>query len=200
MTTKQAWVGLLGAVVVASSVAATSTGCKYFKKGDTDESSSSQPAPPPEPEPSAEATGTATAAANEVKTYPNQIAASGTYRLLRSFFVYQEADTNSKRLGGVGEGTIIHLKATLGQWLLIEWPSAPGTMSPGWVQVAVHGNRPDPTMVDEVREVDAGVVDAGILVDAGIIVDAGKPVVDAGKPIADAGTRRPRIELKQKKK
>jgi hypothetical protein len=97
----------------------------------------------------------------------------------------------------VGEGTIIQLKATLGQYLLIDWPSGPGTMSPGWIQVALRGNRPDPTVVGEVTEIDAGIVDAGI-VDAGI-VDAGKPVVDAGKPVVDAGGR-PKIQLKTKTK
>jgi len=188
MTTKQGWVGLLAAVVAVGSVATASTGCKYFKKGESEETSSSKPAPPPEPEPTATSTGSA-AASDEVKTYPNQTPAGGTYRLLRSFYVYQEADTNSKKLGGVGEGTIIHLKASLGQYLLIEWPSGPGVMSPGWIQVTVRGNRPDPTLIDEVREVDAGVVDAGI-------VDAGKPVVDAGKPPVDGGNR-PRIDLKR---
>jgi hypothetical protein len=188
MTRKQAWVGLLSAVVAVGSVAAMSSGCKLFKKGDTEETSSSKPAPPPEPEPTATSTGTATADASEVKTYPNQIPASGTYRLLRSFYVYAEADTNSKKLGGVGEGTIIHLKATLGQYLLIEWPSGPGVMSPGWIQVAIAGNRPDPTVVTEVHDLDAGVVDAGI-------VDAGK--VDAGK--VDAGVR-PHIQMKTKTK
>ena len=195
MTRKQAWVGLLSAVMAVGSVAAMSSGCKLFKKGDTEESSgSSKPAPPPEPEPTATSTGTATADASEVKTYPNQIPASGTYRLLRSFYVYAEADTNSKKLGGVGEGTIIHLKATLGQYLLIEWPSGPGVMSPGWIQVALAGNRPDPTVVTEVHDVDAGVVDAGI-------VDAGVVVVDAGTTVKDAGVaKRPTIQLKAPKK
>ena len=191
MTTKQGWVGLLAAVMAVGSVATASTGCKYFKK-ESEETSSSKPAPPPEPEPTAASTGSA-AASDEVKTYPNQIPASGTYRLLRNFAVFQEADTNSKRIGGVGEGTIIQLKATLGQYLLIDWPSGPGIMSPGWIQVALRGNRPDPTVVGEVT-VDAGVVDAGI-VDAGI-VDAGKPVVDAGKPATDGGLVRPKIQLK----
>lgn len=187
MTMKRTWLGLLGAAVAIAGVTAATTGCDMLKKAGGDEETAEETAaeetePPPEPEatseataePSAEATADAEAADagdeegeigdDEVKTYPNQIPASGTYVLLKSFNVYNEADIESKKLGGVGRGTIINLKATLGEWLLVKWPSGPGEMKPGWIKVRTSQTNFIKPSTEE--------------------PDAGKPVVevDAGKP------------------
>jgi hypothetical protein len=173
----QAQAGLLTAVLLASGFAAASAGCKLFNKEEesTAPATTAAPAPPPEPEPTA--TAEEADSMGNVKTYPNQIPASGMYKLLRDFFVYEEADTTSKRLGGVGRGSLIYLKATLGQWLLIEWPSGIGEMSPGWIQLKTTANRPDPSMAEEVKEPP----DAGVIKDAGVVVkDAAAPVTKDG--------------------
>lgn len=194
MTMKQAWVGLLAAAFLAGGLTMATAACN--KKKDKEETE--ETTPPPEPEPSAEPTATAAPTGLgkfNVKTYPNQMSAGGTYRLLKDFFVYDEADTNSKRIGGVGRGTIITLRASLGQWLLIDWPSGPGEMSPGWIQVAMRGNSPDPTLAEQTDEKP----DAGVAVDAGVdagVVDAG--VVDAGPTKTDGG-KRPVLRIPIKK-
>lgn len=186
MSMKRTWCGLLSAAVATAGVMALATGCDMLKKGDDTETVAEETEP--EPEPAAvdeETTEAETAAADttaeaavdedadagddegeigddEVKTYPNQIPASGTYVLLKSFSVYQAADIESKKLGGVGRGTIVTLKATLGEWLLVKWPSGPGEMKPGWIKVRTsQTNYIKPSTEPP---------------------DAGTPVVDAGKP------------------
>ncbi|MBW2522682.1 MAG: hypothetical protein JRI23_00840 [Deltaproteobacteria bacterium] len=177
---KRTWFGLLSGAVAAAGVMALVTGCDMLKKGGDEETAAEETtaAEEPPPEPEATATAEATAEADdgdaaaeptdagaddedmgEVKTYPNQIPASGTYVLLKSFNVHQAADIESKKLGGVGRGTIINLKATLGEWLLVKWPSGPGEMKPGWIKVRTSQSN----FIKPSEEPDAGkpVVDAG---------------------------------------
>lgn len=200
MTTKQSLVGLLSAALAAAGIMAAASGCKMLKK-ETEESAAdtaaAEPEPPPEPEPTAEATSEATAEASaeasadeedlgddEVKEYPQQIPASGTFILRKSFNIYKEADVESKRLGGAGNGTIVRRKATLGQWWLIKWPAAPGEMKPGWIRIP---NQSRSLYIDETREpVDAGVP---------VVVDAGKKEEPKRPTLV-----KPRIPFSTKKK
>lgn len=161
-------------------------------KADTSASASASAAPTASATASATAEPTAAPSAStpapatdDVKHYPEEVAASGTFVTKKSFTVYDAADTSSKELGHLAPGTLINLKATYSNWMLIEWPSGIGELSPGWVQV----KRNDTTIQQTTEKIDAGkpVVDAG----APAVVDAGPaPVVDAGKPVTvDAGTK-----------
>lgn len=162
---------------------------KKKKSGDDDDddetpsaSASASAAPAPSasaaPEASASATPSATPppATDDVKHYPEEIPASGTFVTKKSFTVYDAADLNSKELGHLAPGTLINLKATYSNWMLVEWPSGIGELSPGWIPVKVHD-----TTIQETKE----------KIDAGKPVDAGAPTVDAGKPVVDAGTPPP---------
>jgi hypothetical protein len=74
-------------------------------------------------------------AAGEVASYPGQVQQGGTVKLLQPFTVHQAADVNSPTLTHVGVGQWINLKASYSNWMLIEWPSGVGQMSPGWIEL-----------------------------------------------------------------
>lgn len=112
-----------------------------------------------------------------VATYPDMVVQSGTKQLLQPFTVYQAADTSSPVLSHVSVGQWINLKGSHGNWMLIEWPSGVGQMSPGWIEL--RGGVNDTRL----SQTPPAAVDAG----APPIVDAGTPIVDAGAP-KDAGT------------
>lgn len=126
--------------------------------------------------------GGETPPADDVKHYPEEVPAGGTFVTKKAFTVYQAADTSSKELGHLGPGTLINLKSTYMNWMLVEWPSGVGELSPGWLEVKVH----DTTIQQTQTPVDAGV-------DAAKPVDAATPVVDAGKAPVDAGRTRPPV-------
>jgi hypothetical protein len=122
-------------------------GCKKKRPVDEDEPvATAAPAPPPPPPPP-----TATAAPkNEVARYPDEVPmGTVTVELLRDFSVHQAADLTSPILTHVGRGVMINVKATHSNWMLIEYPSAVATMSPGWIdlrnvydpRVRVHNGR-----------------------------------------------------------
>lgn len=80
-------------------------------------------------------------------------------------------------------GTLINLKGSHGNWMLIEWPSGVGQLSPGWIELRANDSRvaeatPAPTTTT------TAVVDAGTAP-----VDAGTEPVDAGTAPSDAGVR-----------
>ena len=77
----------------------------------------------------------AAAAAGGVTTYPTQVVQGGTVRLVDGFTVHSAADQNSPVLTRLGVGTLINLKASYSNWMMIEYPSAVATMSPGWIQL-----------------------------------------------------------------
>lgn len=109
-----------------------------------------------------------------VATYPDTVPQSGTKQLLQPFTVYQAADATSPVLTRVSTGQWINLKGSRANWMLIEWPSGVGQMSPGWIESRATDSRlsqtppPAPT-------------DAGAPPPAPTVVDAGKPV-DAAAP------------------
>ena len=140
--------------------------------------------PPPPPPTTADPGDAGAAGSSEVATYPTQIPFGGTVRLLRPFQVYQAADPGSKVLGGLAAGTLVDLKASFSNWMLINWPSGIGQLSPGWIQLP---NINDSRVRVETR--DAGVADAAVpVVDAAVpVVDAAVPVVDAAAPRRDGG-------------
>jgi hypothetical protein len=123
--------------------------CKRHKRLDDDDApAKAAPAPPPPPAPAPPPT--ATANPNEVARYQDEVPiGSATVELLRDFAVHQAADFNSPILTHVGRGVMINVKATHSDWMLIEYPSAVATMSPGWIalrniydpRVRVHNGR-----------------------------------------------------------
>jgi hypothetical protein len=80
----------------------------------------------------------------DVTRYPGkEVPQGGTVRLLKGFTVRQAADHTSKELSKVGAGTLVDLKVSYGQWFLIMYPSGPGQLSPGWIEL-VSKPRPRP--------------------------------------------------------
>jgi hypothetical protein len=60
---------------------------------------------------------------------------SGTVRLKKPFVVKTDITHDSKTLTNLGVGTIVDLKGTKSNWMLIDWPSGPAEMSPGWIEL-----------------------------------------------------------------
>jgi hypothetical protein len=107
-------------------------GCKKDENGKDEAKPEKKEEPPPAPPPSA-ASNT-----GDVTTYPNQVNQGGARIIKKPFSVFSAADFSSTKLGGVAQGTLVNLKASLGDWTLIEWPSGPGTLSPGWIRASVN--------------------------------------------------------------
>ncbi len=129
---KQTFAGLVITAFLTAGLS-TATSCKKEETEETGETVEAEPTPPPEPEPTVDES-----AKSGVASYPNMVPQGGQYRVLRNFQVFRAAEaTASNRIGGIGAGTIIYLKATMGAWLLVEYPSGPGTMSPGWIQLSL---------------------------------------------------------------
>lgn len=122
-----------------------------------------------------------------VLMYTDMIPQSGSRPITQAYTVYQGADVGSPVLGKVVPGQTVNLKASRGTWMLVDWPSAMGQSSSGWIDM--RSAAPAPTAV----HTDAGVADAAAPpVDAAAHVDAAAPpVVDAAAPApaADAGVR-----------
>lgn len=110
-----------------------------------------------------------TAVPGEVASYPNMTPESGrTVRLLQPFVVHQAAENSSPTLAKLGVGTLVNLKGSFSNWMLIDWPSGVGQLSPGWIELRSNDNR--------VQQV---------------VADAGTPVVDAGPEPSG----RPRVRI-----
>lgn len=122
-----------------------------------------------------------------VMMYTDMTPQSGSRPITQAYTVYQGADVGSPVLGKVVPGQTVNLKASRGTWMLVDWPSAMGQSSPGWIDMRTAA--PAQTAV----HTDAGVTDAAAPpVDAAAHVDAAAPpppVVDAAAPASDAGIR-----------
>lgn len=164
-------------MIVAAALAGV-VGCKKGEEAGTAAATSGgSEAPPAGGDPNA-------AAAGAVPTsFPDMVPQGGTRKLLQSFTVKQAPDPNSPTLTRLGAGTLVDLKGSKGNWMLIMWPSGVGQLSPGWIELQFG----DTTKTSIVTR---PVVDAG----------APPPVVDAGPPPADAGPRRPAIRIPLPKK
>ncbi len=100
------------------------------------------PAPDPNavaaPAPGTPAPGTDPAAptGKEVKRYPTETpVGNATVRAVVPFNVYREADLQSEKLAGIAQGTFVNVKSTYQNWILVEYPSGVGEMSPGWAPI-----------------------------------------------------------------
>jgi hypothetical protein len=81
---------------------------------------------------------TTPASNGNIKDCPGQTKLSGTRRVLRPLSVYEATDTSSTRITGLAPGTLVNLKFQCGNWIMVDYPSGVGQMSPGWVNVAVR--------------------------------------------------------------
>lgn len=135
MTKATSWV----AIAMCGALLGTLPSCK---KKDKDEDSSADtaaapPAPPPaEPAPAPTEAAPAPLSGKEVKRYPNETpVGNATVRAVIPFNVYREADLQSEKLGGIAAGTFVNVMATYSNWILVEWPSGVGELSPGWAPI-----------------------------------------------------------------
>jgi hypothetical protein len=157
------------------------------------------PEPPPATDAAAEAT---TASTDDVKRYGDKESAeSGTVRVtFQHAKIYKEADDTTSHIATLSSGTLVNRKARYGNYMLIDYPSGVGELSPGWILAKYLSGTVLKIDPNEVLKQDAGavqIVDAGqttTVVDAGTttVVDAGTTtVVDSGGTIAlqDAGGR-----------
>ena len=83
---------------------------------------------------------TTPASDSNIKDCPGQTKISGTRRVLRALSVYEATDTSSTRLTGLAPGTLVNLKFQCGNWIMVDYPSGVGEMSPGWVNVAIRSS------------------------------------------------------------
>jgi hypothetical protein len=126
----------LALTVLCAAALISGSGCRRKSSSDDDDSKKPAPAPvtaKPDPPPAPPAP---TNNPSEVQRYPDEVSlGTVTVELLRDFAVHQAADLSSPILTHVGRGVDINLKATHSNWMLIEYPSAPKTMSLGWVDM-----------------------------------------------------------------
>jgi hypothetical protein len=106
----------------------------------------------PEASTVADATDAGTAAAGgasggdeDVETYPEMTKAGGTYRLLRPFNVYRAADETSTKKTSLVAGTLVDFKYFYKDWIMVDYPSAPQTLSPGWIHLTQARRNTDAT-------------------------------------------------------
>jgi hypothetical protein len=179
MAVKTGFSFLLAAMIAATGVTVSVTGCN--KEKDTEEDDDKKKEKDEETEEEAEETKAEESEEGEVTTYPDMTPTGGTFRLLQSFSVYQAADLASKKLTGLAPGTLVNFKFNYRNFIMVDWPCGPGTLCPGWMHV-----RPSSPQIKADKPI---IIDAGTPVE---VPDAGTPVVevpDAGTPVVvpDAG-------------
>jgi hypothetical protein len=152
----------------------------------------------PTPEPSASAaTEEPKTDKKEVKRYGDkEQEEKGTVRIkIAMTKVYNEADDSTDFIATLSRGTLVNRKARYGNWMLVDWPSGPGELSPGWVATKSLENTIvtiDPKLV---ANQDAGVQinDAAVAVvtpDASVTIADGSVAVataDAAVTVTDSG-------------
>lgn len=122
---------LLALVVTTLLVGA---GCKKKEEPAPETTVTAAPTPPPAPAPTS--TASAAPGPGEVQHYPDEVPmGAATVELLQPFTVHQAADLASPVIAHVGRGEMVNIKATHSNWMLIEYPSAVATMSPGWIDL-----------------------------------------------------------------
>lgn len=134
-------VGRTAVLVLGISVAfAGITGCDKFKSSDDESAAEDDDDEKKEKAPTPVATASAETSSGVV-TYPDMVDQSGTYRLLKNFVVFRDADATSERITGLARGTLINAKGTHRGFLLVDWPSGPGELSPGWIRARLNSPR-----------------------------------------------------------
>jgi hypothetical protein len=156
--------------------------------------------PPPTPEPPKSAEPAKTEKKDEVKRYGDkETEESGTVRVkYQNAKVYNEADMTTDHIATLNAGTLVNRKARFSNWLLIDYPSGVGELSPGWVLNAHIDDRIVKIDPDAVKRQDAGAVAAAPSASAAPVASAApsaKPTPSAvastptppPKPVSSAG-------------
>lgn len=108
--------------------------------------------------------------ASEIKRYDDEVPQGGTVRLKVPFKARQAADLSSKEVASLAPGTLINLKASHSNWMLIEYPSGVGELSMGWIELKSRNDSksveeakppPDSPLVKKDAGKDGGKRDAG---------------------------------------
>lgn len=179
-TTALAATALLGSSVIS---------CK--KKEEAPPAPSAAPAPEP---PKAEVKD-AGAKNDEVKRYDDEQKESGTVRIaIDRVRVHVDTDPSSKLLTTLNRGTLVNRLARKGNFLLIEYPSGVGQLSPGWilaVQASTQVEKVDPEAVKNQK--DAAAPAPTVKADAAVPAPTAKADAAAAAPTAtpDAGAPKP---------
>ena len=131
--------------------------CK--KKEEPPPAASVAPAPTPEPVKSAEPPPPKK---DEVKHYADkEVTESGTVRVkVANSKVFREADVTTEAIATLSKGTLVNRKARYTTFVLIEYPSGVGELSPGWVQQTALEEKAITVAPDAVKKQDAGAVAA----------------------------------------
>jgi hypothetical protein len=161
-------------------VAAFAIGAACGKKADDEAAADAGDAAAPVAEVDAGAT-------SEIASYPTQIPQSGTKLTKVPFTIHKAADASSPVVARVGPNTLINLKASFSSWMLIEYPSGVGQLSPGWINLDIK---------DRTKVADSAPIDAGKDAAVDAAPEAAAPVDAAAN---DARTIRPIIKIKPKK-
>jgi hypothetical protein len=167
------WTGVACAALIVGALLA----CK--KKEEPPPPVATEPAPEPPPEePKQEEPKK-----EKVKRYGSrETEESGTVRVIVNHLkVYDEADETTGHVATLAYGTLVNRKARMGNWMLIDYPTGVGELSPGWVL-----NRQIATKVEKVKAEDVAKQDAGTVVAA--TPDAAAPAVVATPDAAPAAT------------
>ena len=123
---------ILGVLLAAVAL----NGCK--KKEETAAADSAAPAPeaaPAAPAPADSAAPAEEGGDGDVEDCPGQTPMSGTVRVKINFNAYKKTDLASEKVGTIPAGTLIDLKATCSNWMLVEFPVGVGELGPGWIQL-----------------------------------------------------------------
>lgn len=104
---------------------------------------------------------------------------SGTVKVKTAMVkVYREADESTDFIATLGVGTMVNRKARYGNWMLVDWPSGPGELSPGWVMTKYLDDKILTVDLNQLKNQDAGVQ----------INDAAVAVVETPDAAAATGT------------
>jgi hypothetical protein len=115
-------------------------------------------APPPAPEPPKPEEPKKEDKKDDVTRYgTKETAESGTVRVkLHNTKVYKEADMTTDFVSTLNRGTLVNRKARYSNWLLIDYPTGVGELSPGWVLAAHIDDKIEKIDPEEVKKQDAG--------------------------------------------
>ncbi len=148
--------------------------------------------PPPPAVVDAEAPKDASATTSDVKRYPDKEKDErGTVRVTyANAKVYKEADDTTDHISTLSLGTLVNRKARYGNWMLIDWPSGVGELSPGWILSKQLDDKTVDIDPEKVKNQDATVVIVAVPDAAApppTTTDAAAKVPDAGAAKKDGG-------------
>ncbi len=149
----------LSAVLAPMLVVSALLACKKKEEAPpTVAAPSAEPAAPAPPEPAPAPTAEAPSGSKDVTRYGDkERVESGTVRINVALVkVYSEADSSGEPIAQLGRGTLVNRKARYGNWMLIEYPSGVGQLSPGWVPAAMTSTKVEKVDPTAVAQQDAG--------------------------------------------